>query len=50
MKELLEENAEMKQQLEHEMEQSLRKAQQLREDMRVQHEEYQRKLIQAENI
>ena len=48
MKELLEENAEMKQQLaeqhshhEHEMEQSLRKAQQLREDMRVQHKEYQ---------
>lgn len=56
MKELLEENAELKQQLaeqlahhEHEMEQSLAKAQQLREDMRTQHEEYQKKLMQAEN-
>ena len=56
VKELLEENAELKQQLaehlaqhEHEMEQGLRKAQQLREDMRTQHEEYQRKLVHAEN-
>ena len=56
MKELLEENAELKHQLaeqhahhEHEMEQSLRKTQQLREDMRTQHEEYQKKLLQAEN-
>ena len=56
MKELVEENAELKQQLaeqhaqhEYEMEQNLKKAQQLREDMRVQHEEFQRKLVQAEN-
>lgn len=56
MKELLEENAELKQQLaeqnahhEHELEQSSRKAQQLREDMRAQHDEHQRKLVQAEN-
>lgn len=56
MKELLEENAELKQQVaeehahhEHEIEQSLKKAQQLREDMRMQHEEHQRKLVQAEN-
>ncbi|XP_065911264.1 GRIP and coiled-coil domain-containing protein 1-like [Dysidea avara] len=56
VKELFEENAELKQQLaeqqahhEHEMEQSLKKSQQLREDMRSQHEEYQKKIGQAEN-
>ena len=56
VKELFEENAELKQQLaeqqahyEHEMEQSLKKSQLLREDMRSQHEEYQKKIVQAEN-